>query len=93
MITAAMALEQNREVFAIPSPLDPHTPNGTNLLIKRGEALLVEHPEEIVQELAPLVGACAARGRTNSTTVTTQRIPVRGEPPTATPSRARPECP
>jgi len=51
MITAAMALEQNREVFAIPSAVDLQRPSGTNLLIKRGEALLVERPEELMHEL------------------------------------------
>jgi DNA processing protein len=50
LITARMALEQNREVFAIPgSPLDPRC-KGTNQLIKDG-AHLVETPEDIIQEL------------------------------------------
>ena len=55
MITASLALEQNREVFAVPSGVDPRTPSGTNLLIKRGEALLVESPEDIVRELGLLI--------------------------------------
>jgi DNA processing protein len=53
MITAAMALEQNREVFALPSPLSDRRPSGTNRLIKEGKALLVETVDDIVAELGP----------------------------------------
>lgn len=50
LITARMALEQNREVFAIPgSPLDPRA-KGTNELIRQG-AHLSESAEEIIQIL------------------------------------------
>ncbi|WP_169568633.1 DNA-processing protein DprA [Sneathiella limimaris] len=51
LITARMALEQGREVFAIPgSPMDPRA-RGTNNLIRNG-ALLVESAEEILQEIS-----------------------------------------
>jgi len=60
MITASMALEQNREVFAVPASLDARTMNGTNLLIKRGEALLVERPQELLEVLQPLLEARAS---------------------------------
>ncbi|WP_088347987.1 MULTISPECIES: DNA-processing protein DprA [Rhodomicrobium] len=50
LITARMALEQNREVFAVPGhPLDPRA-IGTNKLIQSG-AHLVMAAEEIVAEL------------------------------------------
>ena len=50
LITARMAIEQNREVFVVPgSPLDPRT-KGTNELIRQG-AHLAESAEEIIQIL------------------------------------------
>jgi DNA processing protein len=57
MITAAMALEQNREVFALPSPLSDRRPSGTNRLIKEGKALLTESVDDIVAELGPKLQA------------------------------------
>jgi DNA processing protein len=53
LITARFALDQGREVFAVPgSPLDPRC-RGTNDLIRRG-ATLTESVEDIVQQLPPL---------------------------------------
>ncbi len=50
LITARMALEQGRDVFAIPgSPLDPRA-RGTNNLIRNG-AQLVESASEIIEAI------------------------------------------
>ncbi len=59
LITGRMALEQNREVFAVPgSPLDPRTA-GTNALIKQG-ATMVTEAEDALAVLRPIIGPAAA---------------------------------
>ena len=55
MITAATALDQNREVFAVPGPLDGKKRSGTHLLIKEGRAKLTETVDDILTELAPRI--------------------------------------
>jgi len=53
LITARFAMENNREVFAVPgSPLDPRSKGG-NQLIRQG-AIIVESADDIVQGIAPL---------------------------------------
>lgn len=53
LITARMALEQNREVFAVPgSPLDPRA-GGANSLLKDG-AHVTTSPDDILQVLGRL---------------------------------------
>jgi len=55
LITARMALEQGREVFAVPgSPLDPRT-EGTNGLLKQG-ATLVTEVADVLAALRPILG-------------------------------------
>jgi len=55
LITANFALEQNREVFAVPgSPLDPRA-KGTNRLLRQG-ATLTETAEDVLAVLRPILG-------------------------------------
>jgi len=55
LITARLAGENGRLVFAIPgSPLDPNSA-GSNDLIKQG-AMLVDQPQDVIDALTPMIG-------------------------------------
>jgi len=52
-ITANLALEQGREVFALPGPPNSAFCRGTNRMIQQGRAKLVLEVEDIFNELLP----------------------------------------
>ena len=78
LITARMALEQDRQVFAVPgSPLSGKT-RGSNRLLKEG-AKLVECVEDVIEELAPqMIGRPRVAERTPAVPI--EQVPT---PPTS----------
>ncbi|WP_455245261.1 DNA-processing protein DprA [Petrachloros mirabilis] len=52
LITASLAAEQGREVFAVPGFVKSTTSRGTNSLIKQG-ATLVERAEDVIESISP----------------------------------------
>lgn len=58
LISAAYAVEQGREVFAVPGPVGPAA-RGVHNLLRQG-ATLVESAEDVLREIAPHVTRAAA---------------------------------
>lgn len=52
MITARSALDQNREVFVVPHPLDYPRGEGCNYLIRTGQGKLVQSLQDIQDEIS-----------------------------------------
>jgi DNA processing protein len=57
LITARLAIEQNREVWAVPGNITSRNSFGTNYLIKGAGAKLVQQWQDIAAELPPQIAA------------------------------------
>ncbi|SRR5260221_9115542 len=50
LVTADIAMKEKKKLWAIPGPITSKTSEGTNLLIKNGDAILATTPAEILQK-------------------------------------------
>ncbi|WP_417582218.1 DNA-processing protein DprA [Nitrincola sp.] len=80
LITARLAMEQGREVFALPGALSNPLARGCHALIREG-AVLVETPAHICEPLAPLLGflqdsSAAIPFKSSAETVATELQPL-----------------
>lgn len=85
MITAGFALDQNRELFAIPGPITSPKSRGPNLLIRTDRARLTAEPEDLLDALGyhiPVAQSLAAVAAPEGLTMFEQKLheALNGEP-------------
>jgi DNA processing protein len=66
MITATTALDQDREVFAVPGAITEKRSRGSHKLIKEGRAKLITNIQDVLDELQVKIGDSEAREREQS---------------------------
>jgi DNA processing protein len=84
LITARIAGEQGRSVFAVPGAIDSAGSRGTHRLIKEG-AKLVENVEDIIEEVLPQAGTPVHRDRAVDLPAAEQRPRNESNPPSPIP--------
>ncbi|MCP9439650.1 MAG: DNA-processing protein DprA [Nitrospira sp.] len=75
LITAKLALEQGRDVFAVPGPVTSESCRGSNGLIKEG-AKLVEDAQDVLEEILPQLDACLRASLSRGDEPTVPRGPL-----------------
>ncbi|MDE7171570.1 MAG: DNA-processing protein DprA, partial [Oscillospiraceae bacterium] len=89
LLTVGHALDQDREVFAVPGPMDAPESEGTNRLIQEGAAKLILGAEDVLCEFAQRFPGKLRPARDLSRSAEQQRlegaavVPERREPPKA----------
>jgi len=90
LLTAEAALDQDREVFAVPGPADAPNSEGTNRLIQEGAAKLILSADDVLCEFEGRFPSLLRRARPMSPEVRAQRL---GVPLPEAPKRRRPANP
>lgn len=79
LITARQALEQNREVMAIPGAIHNPQKAGCHHIIREG-AKLIETPEQVVEEIGPMIDQKSdGMRKLDSTQLNERQLNLRGE--------------